>query len=282
LDDDGNGSVDDVWGWNFLQPGALPAPGADLHGTCVAGVLCGLPDASVGLTGVVPSLTIIPLKVTDGENTPDYRYAWAKMVSEAFDYAVTEHVKIINLSIGLDTLLYIGQGATLDDYPELKASIERAYAAGILMIFAAGNNDGVLQDNRLFEQMLIVGATDENDLHAKFYPQPGGSDCGVAVDICAPGTDILITAADRYGAASGGTSFSAPMVAGAAALVWAQHPDWIRDQVVAQLLGTADLIDPIPGNANYAGLMGSGLLDIRPASKTWNSSGTRCTGKLWV
>jgi hypothetical protein len=100
---------------------------------------------------------------------------------------------------------------------------------------------------------LYVVATTPTDKKASY------SNYGYGMDIAAPGDNILSTFPnDKYDTLTG-TSMAAPNAAGVAALIWSLHPNWSRDQVAAQLLGTADNIDA--QNPSYAGLLGAGRVN---------------------
>ncbi|HEY8504308.1 MAG TPA: S8 family serine peptidase, partial [Gemmataceae bacterium] len=127
------------------------------------------------------------------------------------------------------------------------------YERGALIFNAAGNDGERDSVHQRFTQSVNVASTDANDVRSWF------SNYGTGTDISAPGSGILSTVAGGGYAFFNGTSMASPNAAGAAALIWSLHPDWTRDQVAAQLLGTADNIDA--KNPSYVGLLGSGRVN---------------------
>jgi thermitase len=214
VDDDRNGYVDDVNGWDFANDDASvydpdPVSGkGDEHGTHVAGTIAAEGNNGVGVTGVNWQAKIMPLKFLgpDGGYTSD--------AVAALNYAVKEGVKVSNNSWGGG-----GRSQSLQD------AITRADASGHLFVAAAGNegtnNDATphYPSNYSGQNILSVAATDHADALASF------SNFGATtVDLAAPGVNILSTLpGNRYGAYSG-TSMATPHVAGVAALLKSQNP----------------------------------------------------------
>lgn len=210
IDDDNNGYVDDVRGWDFVTGDNDPTPwNAESHGTHIAGIVAAERDGS-GIVGVAYGVKIMPLRVCQQEvcNSTD--------VAAAIAYAHANGAQIINLSLG-------GPYAQLED-EAIKA------ATGSLFTVAAGNtarDNDVLGDypcSLPHEHILCVAATDPADRLAA-YSSYGRS----RVDVAAPGTDILSTVARRSCVLllcsiqpdheySSGTSMAAPVAAGVAAL----------------------------------------------------------------
>ncbi|HKQ98885.1 MAG TPA: S8 family serine peptidase, partial [Candidatus Polarisedimenticolia bacterium] len=236
LDDDGNGFVDDVRGWDFVNHDNDPIDDAG-HGTHVAGTIGAVSDNGAGVAGVAWQVRLMPIKFlgAGGSGTT------ADAIS-SIDYATLMGVDIMSNSWG-------GGGfsqAMLD-------AIRDANDADILFVAAAGNN-GTNTDVSTFypadydaPNILSVAATDRTDHLASF------SNYGVAtVDLAAPGVDILSTLrGGGYGLLSG-TSMATPHVSGAAALIRSVAPDidvaHLRQRILSQ-------VDPIPG---LAGSLASG------------------------
>lgn len=244
IDNDGNGYIDDRFGWNFIGDNAnvLPDdPTLDTHGTQVAGLIAGRIDNSVGVAGVAGRVRVMPLKVVG--NGPTTSLALAKAVG----YAVAKGVKIINSSINIDP--FVGD-------PTFLAAVSHAHAKGVLWVNSAGNLN--LQDpaRASLDAMLIAAATDRSDVKAAY------SNYGWGIDIAAPGGSaddpIVTTVPGGYGPAFG-TSVSAPLVAGTAALLWSANPTWNRDQVASAILAVTDTIDGV--NPAFLDKLGTGRLD---------------------
>jgi len=272
-DNDNNGYVDDVRGWDFIDEDNNPAP--DLanyteiglnHGTVVAGIVGALGNNGIDGAGVNWRVKIMPLRILDNLGAGD-----TTMATRAIDYAIAHDVDVINLSL---------VGTT--HVPSFKNAIERAYDAGIIVVAAAGNaalSEGELPTNlsviprfpvcyegSLENKNIVVGvaAVDENDVIADFSHY--GGDC---IDISAPGEFLPSTSyhdpiedfTSSYGTQWSGTSVAVPLVSGAAALIRAVNPDLSTQEVVDILKNGADgLKDTNPVKSVY---LGSGRLNIR-------------------
>ncbi len=248
IDDDGNGKIDDVRGWDFVgnitldqalngqfqednDPKVRPtASGVLAHGTQTAGCASAVTNNATGVASTGFRCRIIPIKcASDNPQTPG---VWRGY--EAILYAARLGAKVINVSWG-------GAGGSATEYQV----IQQALALGSLIVAGVGN-DGVNIDARPFYPasypgVFSVGGSTQSDQVA------GWSNYGISVQLYAPGENILSTTPNNgYGAATG-TSFSAPIVAGIAGLVRALHPDWTPLQVFHQLRSTAeDVLAPTP------------------------------------
>ncbi|RMH00160.1 MAG: hypothetical protein D6706_04410 [Chloroflexi bacterium] len=177
IDDDGNGYVDDVRGWDFVQNDNAPMDFNE-HGTHVAGIIGAAGNNATGVVGACWRARIMPLRVLNsvGSGTT------ADIVA-AIDYARLNGAKIINMSLG-------GPGGSPGDL--MDTAIANANAAGILVVAAAGNdgsnNDVIPQYPASYTQpnIIAVAATDQNDALATFSNYGATS-----VDIGAPGMNIL-------------------------------------------------------------------------------------------
>jgi subtilisin family serine protease len=222
IDDDRNGYVDDVNGWDFAHDDAsvYDAADGDNHGTHVAGTIAAQGNNGTGVTGVNWLAGIMALKFLgpNGGYTSD--------AVEALNYAVANGAKISNNSWG-------GGGSSV----ALQQAISKADAAGHLFVAAAGN-DGTNNDvtphypsNYTNANIISVAATDDRDTLASFSNFGASS-----VDLAAPGVNILSTLpGNRYGSYSG-TSMATPHVTGVAALLKGQNPTLSDGQLKAQIL----------------------------------------------
>jgi len=281
VDDDGNGYVDDVHGWDFVNNDNDPNPEPDgedndsngevdeqvSHGTLAAGIAAAVTNDGWGTAGIDWSAKILPIQVfaSDG-GSPVSR------VAEAIDYATAMGVNVINLSLG--------GGYAQGFSPPIKA----AYQAGIVLVCAAGNsdteftdaestwespvcNDGpnVFSDN----YMLGVTATDRYDQRTAYSNIDSSS--ANFVDVAAPGQAIYgpmfydpkWPMFDTYWGTNSGTSFACPIVAGLAALLIANNPTITPAQVYEAIRNTTDNIDE--ANPGYAGKLGSGRINLARA-----------------
>jgi subtilisin family serine protease len=244
VDDDGNGFVDDVHGWDFAGHDANPVPANgsldESHGTHLAGIIAAEQNNAVGISGVCPDCQVMALRIGSS--------ASLSLGNElkAIDYAIANGADIINLSLG----------SPLWSAAE-RAAIAKAGKAGILVVVAAGNASA---DNDIqfypdlkhgawapsypatysLTNILSVAASNDRDQYG-YVSQCRGSlplwECGFtswghdSVDVAAPGVDILSTVAVGKGPAGhpdyavlDGTSMAAPLVAGIAGLVLSEHP----------------------------------------------------------
>jgi subtilisin family serine protease len=238
VDNDENGLVDDVHGWNFADKNA-DLKDTDGHGTHVAGLIGAVKNNGISVVGVASGVTILPISVGD--------YAPATVVSSAIRYAVAHGAKIINMSFGLP-----------ESYAGIREAIDYAVAQDVLLVASAHNKseDGYNYP-AVYQDVLAVAATDPDDKRAGF------SNYGSWVDISAPGQAIVSTFTGGKTFAVNGTSQASPIVAGVAALVKSAHPDWTAQQIRTQLLATAD--DLHAQNPDYVGLLGAGRVNAARA-----------------
>ncbi|MGW3681593.1 type VII secretion-associated serine protease mycosin [Streptomyces prasinus] len=211
------------------------------HGTKVAGIIAARPAAGTGFVGLAPEATIIPIQQNDAEGNGD-----TDSLARSIDYAVQAGADVINIS--QDTA-----GAVVPD-PKLRTAVEEALAEEVVVVASAGN-DGVGGNTKKtypasYEGVLAVAASDRNNERASF------SQSGDFVDVAAPGVDIISTVPRGGHCADNGTSFSAPYVAGLAALIKAEHPNWSGRQIVAQIEQTAERTI-----AGHDRLVGWGVVD---------------------
>jgi subtilisin family serine protease len=217
----------------------------DGHGTLVAGTIFARTNDATGIAGIAPGVTLMPIKVLDGDGS-----GFFSDVLDAVDWARTHGANIINLSLG--ALL------TPDQVALFQPTFTVARAAGLLIVAAAGNTGiGTRSYPASLDGVVSVAAVDASDTRADW------STFNSAVDLSAPGVDILSTSAfDPHGYESvSGTSFSSPIVAGIAALVWSARPTLTVNQLEAVLRTSATDLGA-PGRDN---LYGSGRVDAAAA-----------------
>lgn len=210
-DDDGDGYIDDVRGWDFFDKDADPNddvgsanPG---HGTHCAGIIAATGDNGLGISGLAPKVTIMPIRFLGADGSGSLLDG-----IKAIDYAIAHGAHIISASWGAPV--------SREQARPLIEAIERAEAKGILFIAAAAN-DGQSNDKREvypanagLANVISVAASDVNDT------KPRWSNYGRAtVDLASPGANILSTIpGDKYRQLSG-TSMATPLTAGAAGLL---------------------------------------------------------------
>ena len=260
VDDDGNGYVDDVIGWDFTDAPRFPDGGDYIdpdndpkdeypggHGTKIAGLISAATNNAVGIAALLPESQVMNLRAGTSAG-----YLEEDDVAQAVLYAVNNGARIINMSFG-DIVL----SKFLSDV------IEYAYSRGILIIASAGNSgsDQIYYPAGL-AQTISVGATDSDDNLAGF------SSWGHSIDLVAPGVDLLMPRLGGGYERSNGTSFSAPMVAAAAAMLLSVNPDYSTEQIRNILKTTADDI----GEPGWDPYFGAGRLNMLTASRTTEGS----------
>jgi subtilisin family serine protease len=223
IDSDSNGFVDDVIGWDFGNNDNNPAEGQPIHGTAVAGCASEVTDNNVGGAGIGFAARIMPVKASrNAESYLPFAY-------QAILYAAENGAGIINCSWGSPT------------YSQTEQNIIYALMnSGIMLVAGAGGSaDTARIYPAAYEGVLAVGATDQNDYLGNFTTY------GAWVDVCAPGVNIQSTWGQSNYATLSGTSFSAPLVCGLAALILAWMPDLSVGQVESLIVASADNIDSL-------------------------------------
>ncbi len=254
IDDDGNGFVDDVVGWDFESYDNDPRPDGggvdDAHATLVAGIIAAEVNG-VGTTGVAPGARIMNVKAcTAGA-------CYSLDAAAAIYYAVGEGADLITLSFG-------GPVPAISGDPPLSAAIDFARQNDVIVVSAAGNTppaavpaDYIMVPAELGQSNNIaVAATDRNDRIAPF------SFYGPTIDIAAPGVSIISTALNGY-AIVDGTSFAVPHVAGVAALLLSADPSVTHYELVARLEAWTDRPPGVAGQVESGRLNAGSLLENR-------------------
>jgi hypothetical protein len=220
-----------------------PAPIGGVHGTATASV-AGAPVNGIGLVGIYPQsiLRSYDASLGDGTQLP------TDEIARGIVAAAQAGKSVINLSLG---------GPDAD--PAITAAIDLAVRDGGLVVAASGNS-GDEGDDLTYPgaspHVLTIAATDESDHVASFSTESPW------VDLSAPGVDIPVASAldDSY-QAEDGTSFSSPMVAGAAAWLWTVRPQLDASQVAEILRQSARDV----GTPGYDDATGYGILDMTAA-----------------
>ncbi|MDP2630150.1 MAG: S8 family serine peptidase [Candidatus Uhrbacteria bacterium] len=267
IDNDGDGYIDDINGWDFINDIPDPSPkfGGDFlvagiqHGTLLAGIIAARGNNGLGVAGISWRSKIMPLRVLNNQGDGD-----VFTVVRAIDYAIGKKVDIINLS-------FVGDS----DSSFLRAAIKRATDAGIIVVAATGNDQadghGVdLSQHPVYpacydfsDNVISVGSTDSLGQKTPF------SSYGPCIDIMAPGTDIFSTQVVKYertgfdvfyGGGWSGSSLSTAMVSGVLALVKSVNPSLTPSQASALLRKNCDNITVL--NPFYPDALGCGELNV--------------------
>jgi subtilisin family serine protease len=273
IDDGGNGYVDDVIGFDFItSSGGLTLwPGEDGsakdndpndfngHGTACSGVATAVTNNSTGVAGMSGGwgpywrgrgaqimCLRAGLSVKDpSDPTQEAGYAIMSAVLEAINYAVNNGADVISYSAGSSNI------------PGMAAALSAAMSAGIVFCAAAGNENSSEADYfGTYGGILAVAATDQTD-HKSSY-----SNYGYWIEVSAPGDQIYSTNSYHYTPGYTywwGTSFSAPMTAGLAALIKSHYPTYTKVQIDTMIMNNADDISAL--NPTYLGQLGSGRIN---------------------
>ena len=302
-DDDGNGFIDDVHGYDFVgnwagdeegetnedpdpdvRPGD-PALGdgqdqdhdgvpddAFAHGTQVAGILAAVGRNGFGIVGTAWEASIMPLRIMNPEGTGRS----AGLVA-ALDYAIVTGADIVNISL------------SASDLPAAaRAAVDAATEAGLIVIAAAGNNDGAVAFPAALPNVIAVGSAEGQSIPADVAAEEETNSelvtaaafgptlftpAGPEIEFVAPGVDIPTTSVSstgepEYGFATG-TSFSAPFITGTIVLILAEAPaTTLPDVRVLLQAGSEDLPDDDRPNWD-GGENGGGLINIGLTLRTF-------------
>ena len=190
------------------------------HGTMVGGVVSAITNNQTGVSSIGYNVKILSIKVGDKKGVK------ASEAAKAIRWAGDNKIDIINMSFG-----------SSEKSKTIEEAIEYAWNKGVLIVAAAGNTGKTKpQYPASYPYVISVAATDQNDLKAKF------STYGSWVDISAPGQDILSTTNSGGYSSASGTSLSAPIVAGVAALVKSRFPNYSNEKIEQIICDTADKI----------------------------------------
>jgi len=209
----------------------------DSHGTSIASLIAG--SGRAGVSGLAPQATILPIRVTDDtEVTPT-------ALAEGITYAIDHHAQVINISMGMPV-----------DDPQVRAAVEYAVQHGIVVVAAVGN-DGTSGNAPQYPAALpgvlaVAGSRRDGSPWAM-------SEHGSYVSLAAPAEDIYLTDSDGGHSSGSGTSYAAPYVSAAAALLRSRYPDESAGQIISRLIDTATRPKTAPGTD--AAEIGHGIVD---------------------
>ncbi len=249
IDDDGDGFIDDVRGWNFYSDSNDPMDD-HYHGTHVSGTIGASGNNATGVVGVCWKVRIMPLKFLNSAGSGTTADA-----IDAVNFATAKRVLLTSNSWGGDTFSQA-----------LKDAIDAANSAGILFVAAAGNSALNMDASPGYPasysspNVISVAATDENDNLASF------SNYGnTTVDLGAPGVNILSCRPGSTYQYLGGTSMATPHVSGACALLKAFAPGLSASEIKARILAGVDPIPSLTGKCVTGGRLNV-FQTLRPLS----------------
>ena len=258
LDDDGNGYIDDIHGWDFTDAPNVQAEGDFIdgdnepidesgHGTHVAGIAGAMPDNGIGIAGIAWNCPLMAVRA--GLSLGGSSRMQDDDSAAAIVYATDNGARIINMSWGSNQHSFVIQDA-----------INYAHAQGVLLIGAAGNSK---ESDSFFpaayQKVLSVASTtqDKQRFHRTNF--------GASVDIGAPGNGILSTQINNNYRTLTGTSMAAPHVAGVAALMLSKRPALTHEEVRQILIQSSDVIHQEDSDEPDPKLVGAGTLNAERA-----------------
>ncbi|QCK14119.1 S8 family serine peptidase [Mangrovivirga cuniculi] len=257
IDDDNDGYVDNYLGWDFAGPDTLQfdypgdgdvgitrdIPGAN-HGNLVAGAAAAATNNSIGIAGVGYNANLLITKHSYDNQAADDRSVYFTLAGVL--YMIEQGADIVNMSFG-------GPGRS-DIWQNV---IDFGVENGVLFVAAAGNS-GIEREEypAAYDGVFAVASSDINDNKSSF------SNFGYYVDIIAPGSTIFSTSFGNEYKTTDGTSFSAPIVAGAAALIKGRYPDYTPKQIAELLRVSADTSIYSNVASRFKDKLGYGRLDI--------------------
>jgi len=250
IDNDNNGYVDDLNGWdaadndNNVNPPNNATSFNFSHGTHCGGIAGARTNNADGIASISWNVRLMPCKTKLNSSTGPSLQATLGGV----EYAIASGADVISMSYGSSQFSQTVQNA-----------FNRAHNDGIVLIAAAGNdNDSTIQYPAGYTHVIAVASTNASDQRSGF------SSYGSWVDVSAPGSNIFSTLGqinnNFYGFQSG-TSMATPMVAGLAALMLSYQPNLTPDQIETCLESSADNIYTIPANTGFVGQLGSGRVN---------------------
>ncbi len=234
-----------VAGWNFYDNNSNTSDVYG-HGTAVAGAAAAAMNNGIGVAGVAGNANIMPVRISDPSG-----YALWSTIAQGLTWAADHGARVANISYSV-----AGSNTVISAANYFRSK-------GGVVAVSAGNT-GAAASTSPTSSMLVVAATDSSDVRASF------STYGSFVSIAAPGVSIYTTANGGGYRYASGTSFSSPIVAGAAALILSRRPDYSPAQVDAALKGTATDL----GAAGYDTYYGAGRVNAAAAVQQAVSSGS--------
>ncbi len=273
IDDDADGLIDDVRGWDFVSTLTGAWPGEDAvgedndpsdfngHGTHCAGIAAAVTNNNLGVCGVAYNCKILPLRIggSINDNQAEQGVVLMSAAAQAIDFARRKGAVAINCSWGSSNASGLG------------AACSTAIAAGMVVCVAAGNDNAnapAYLNSR--GDCMDVGATGSGDARASF------SNFGAWVDVCAPGVSIYSTyffhgasgAAQHGYTALSGTSMATPVVTGLVGLVRTLNPGFTALQTRNYIKAGCDNIDM--QNPGFVGQLGAGRVNALRMFKDYN------------
>jgi subtilisin family serine protease len=271
VDDDGNGYVDDVYGWDFFYNDSDPWD-ENSHGTHVAGTVGAVGNNAIGVAGVNWNVRLMAIKIYNNSGSG----STSAMLVNAYNYVRMMKQRGVNIRVTSNSYGGCDEACGYDQ--ATKDAIDRLGEADVLNVFAAGNDGRNIETTPFYPasytspQILSVAASDQNDNRGSF------SNFGAtSVDVAAPGVNILSTvnASNSAYATFTGTSMAAPHVSGAAALLAAANPNLSAASLKASLMNSVDALPQWNGVVKTGGRINAARAIQQPTVCNFNLSATR-------
>jgi hypothetical protein len=240
-DDDGNGFVDDLNGWDFasndMNPVSQPFLDQDDHDTMVASLIGAVPDNELGIAGIARNVRLMPIRVAGEVNSPE------DAVVEGLRYAIRHGAKVIVCTIDVSQLL-----------PRIVPVLREAEQAGVLYVCPAGNREGHDIDEELMEiselsnVLIVAGSLRDGSLAPLAF--------GRRAQIAAPCSELSLLSFNRYVAAPMGTSWAAAVAGAVAATLISQEPQLTPREVIERIQSCSIMDDTMRDT------LGGGRIDM--------------------
>ncbi len=261
IDDDRNGFVDDIRGWDFggEEGTGDNNPNEDKadHGTHVAGIAGAVTNNNIGIASIGYYCKLMAVKTSQNNIRTDNGNALIAYGYQGIIYAAENGAKIINCSWG-------GFGFSIAN----QEAINYVVSLGTLVVAAAGNDN---KEDAFYpagyKGVLSVASVNSSDIRSSF------SNYGINVDVSSPGEQIYSTWFNNTYRALTGTSMASPLTAGLAGLVATEFPNFSPLQIAEQIRVNTDNINNI--NSNYKNKIGSGRINAFKALNNKNSKSVR-------
>ena len=246
LDDDGNGLVDDLFGYDFVNDDNDPYADHD-HGTWVSSIVGAQVDNGIGIAGLASGVRFVHAKAFGFDGDFPCCGPWAGTASAAagLQYCIDAGCQVVNNS------WVTGQGFS----PLVQDVVQYGLDNGVHLVFSAGNADKDVEWPAMTEGVLSVAAIDPDGGRSVWFPG-SASNYGAWVEVSAGGSSVPAISNGGFAALGSGTSAAAPNVTGVVAMLLSEDRDLSTDDLIAIVQEGAVSVDAL--NPAFAGLLGTG------------------------